>query len=198
MKEKEDNLATIGWLYRVEKDPHQVITHFFAFAHVKSYRKMIKGVLLTAYRDKVYNKDEPGHIVVKFKAIESLIFSAHALEKEHKGNSAKVKGVDLLNKKVYCGQDGALTEWDYFPRSLSAKEFKNPYLVFSRFFKYQDLHKWRADLQEVLENALTKSPNDMEVQPLPVYIHLTKLIESAHLINLREIAHVSGRKKQPV
>lgn len=188
MKEQDDKLATLGWLYRVETDPHKVIAHFFSFANIKSYRKNIKGVMLSAYREKIYHKNHPARLVILFKAVESLIYTAYALEKEPKESPAKLNGVDLADKSLYCGRDANLTEWDYFPRALSVKEYKNPYLVFTRFCKFQDLQKWRLDLQEVLENALTESPNDMEVQTLPVYIHLIKLVEAAHLINLRELS----------
>lgn len=61
--------------------------------------------------------------------------------------------IDLMNPVSSYGWQSKYSAWDYFPRSLSKKQFINPYLVFKKFFKYQDLPIWRDLLYDFLYNA---------------------------------------------
>jgi hypothetical protein len=60
------------------------------------------------------------------------------------------------------------------------------------------LKKWKQELQDLLEYALVETSlaeagivKDM----LSIYFHLTKLIEAAHLIDVRETTHIGGHLK---
>jgi hypothetical protein len=78
------------------------------------------------------------------------------------------------------------------------KEYKNPYVVFKRFFKFKELPKWKSDLQDILSYALGKDTlfeAGVYIDCLSIYLHLTKLIEAAHLVDAREIYHIGGMIK---
>lgn len=193
-EQQHDYLATSCWYKEIITDPYQVIAELFTFADIAFYRKLIKGVVSFTYRSNIYRKDDPGSLLYEFKMLESAINAAYLINKQKKESPIEVDGYNLLNKNLYCGRHVS-NEWDYFPRSLSVKEYKNPYLVFKNFFKYQKLDKWKKDLQEVLEYSLYKYTDGLELELLDIYFHLTKLIEAAHLIDVREITHVGGRIK---
>jgi hypothetical protein len=81
------------------------------------------------------------------------------------------------------------------------KECGNPDVVFKRFFKFKEVPKWRSDLQDILSYALEKDSlfeAGSNIDCLSIYLHLTRLIESAHLIDVREIHHIGGMMKRRI
>jgi len=87
---------------------------------------------------------------------------------------------------------------DYFPRMLSLKEYSDPYVVFKRFFKFLSLAEWKRELNDILEYALVTTSfwdAGIEANSLSIFIHLTKLVEAVHLIDVREINHIGGNIK---
>jgi hypothetical protein len=201
MKKHEDYLATSLWYREEITDPYQVIAESYDFADVAFYRKLIKNVLLAAGSEKVCRKDDPGNLLYELKMLESVINAAYLINKEKKVSPFTIGEGDVFNKNLFCGRNGRDNEWDYFPRSLSMKEFIDPYLVFKRFFKYKDLDSWKEDLEIILNFALTKGSitgSGEEIDLLPIYIHLTKLVEAAHLIDVRETTHIDGRIKNRI
>ncbi|HEX3933675.1 MAG TPA: hypothetical protein VHW43_03290, partial [Puia sp.] len=72
---------------------------------------------------------------------------------------------------------------------------------FKRFFKYKEIEGWKEDLQEILSFALSAgsySDLGVELNLLAIYIHLNKLLEAAHLIDVRETTHIDGRIKNRI
>jgi len=84
------------------------------------------------------------------------------------------------------------SDWEDFPHFLSVKEFCNPYKVFRKFFKYQDLDAWVHDLEESVDAALSTCNGELGLEMIVMYSHLVKLAEAAHLINVREVTHIGG------
>ena len=191
-KEQADLLATSGWCHRIITDPYQVIAEFFSVSSLASVRSAIKGLLLATNANKIYRKDSPAGVLFEFKVLESLIHAAHALYKDKKESPIEIENYNLFEKKFFCGWHAGSSDWDFFPRSLTEKEYKNPYLAFKKFFGYQDLPKWKDDLQEIMNYALSKNCESIDLPLLPLYFHLTKLVEAAHLIDVREITHIGG------
>ena len=69
------------------------------------------------------------------------------------------------------------------------------YLTFKRFFKYLSLQACKQELQDLLEYALVETSltqAGIEKDMLPLYFHLSKLVEAAHLIDVREVNHIGG------
>jgi hypothetical protein len=128
------------------------------------------------------------------RVIRSLIKAAHHLKEIEKGPITVSEG-DAFNKKYYRSHYLSSNEWEDFPRFLSVKEFCNPYKVFRKFFKYQDLHAWVHDLEEIADSALSKNSGELGLEMIPTYSHMVKLTEAAHLINVREVTHIGGMLK---
>jgi len=193
-----DYLETSIWYREKIIDPYQVLAEFFSAANVALRRKRIKEVLIAAGSNQIWRKDNPGDLLCDFKALESIINAAYLINKEKKKSPLDIATYDLFNKNLYCGLHAGSAEWDFFPRSLSLKEYINPYLTFKRFFKYLRLAEWKQELSNLLDYALVNtslSEAGIDVDVLSIYFHLTKLIEAAHLIDVREINHVGGQIK---
>ncbi|HEY4290234.1 MAG TPA: hypothetical protein VGN00_24200 [Puia sp.] len=193
-----DYLENSNWYKEEITDPYQVIAEFFSAADMKGHRKIIKDLLFAANSKKIYSKDSPGDLLFHMKLFESLINSAHLINQEKKKSPLEISDYDVFNPNLFRGWDSDSNDWDFLPRSLSLKEYRDPYVVFKRFFKFMDLASWKRDLQEVLDFALVKDflfEAGVFIDCLSIYLHLTKLIEAAHLIDVRETYHIGGMMK---
>ncbi|MFT4095417.1 MAG: hypothetical protein QM640_17450 [Niabella sp.] len=195
-KKKKDPFETYCWYREALNDPYQVFAACFDFSAVFSLKKFIKEALLFALKNKIYRKIEPANVLYRFQVIHSVMIAANCINKEHKTGPIDFAFGELLDKRLYCNNNEALAEWECFPRLLTLDEYKNPYLVFKRFFKFQPLQKWREDMQEILDYTLVSNTNDMDLNLLSRYFHLTKLFEAAHLIDVREVTHINGYYKK--
>jgi hypothetical protein len=197
MKKKEnppDIFETKCWEYQVINDPYQVFAQCFCFADISSFRKAIRQVLLFATRSKVYN-GEPAALLAKFKAIISIILAANKINEDKRVGSLKLTLKKFADKRLYSRPFSTCPEWEYLPKTLTTKEYQDPYRAFRKFFKYQDVEKWREDLALVLDYALGAYNDSCDLNLLQMYFHLTKLMEAAHIIDVREVTHVDGYLK---
>lgn len=201
MKKDNEYLKTSLWYKETITDPYQVIAEFFTAADIASYRKCIRDVLKAACSNHIWKKENPGELLYEFQKLESIINAAYLLNKEKKKSPLNIRKDNLFNPNLYCGWQGNSTEWDFFPRLLSFKEYSNPYLTFKRFFKYLPLSDWKQELKDLMEYALVQtsfSEAGIEKDILSMYFHLTKLVEAAHLIDVREINHIGGHIKNRI
>lgn len=185
---KHAYLISSCWYKEKITDPYRVINVAFDLSSIAFYRKTIKGMLAAACSTKIFRKDNPGELLFDLEMIESVINAAYVITKEKKESPLYSYAGNLFDPHLYCGRDPNLTEWKYFPRALSKKEYINPYLVFKRFFKFQSLKAWKEALREVLDCALTTTThvdNGVRMDLVSMCTHLTKLMEAAHLIDLR-------------
>ncbi|MBO9618504.1 MAG: hypothetical protein J7539_05650 [Niabella sp.] len=154
---------------------------------MNSFRKIIRQVLFAARSNKVYNKNEPAFMLNIFKAIRSVMLAAHELHRQKKHSLLKITSEQYLDKQL-CAPSGAhCSEWERTPKTLTAKEYKNPYLVFRRFFKYQNILEWKRTIDQVLDYALSHDTKDCALDLLKLYLHLTRLVEAAHLESSQDL-----------
>jgi hypothetical protein len=197
---KHEYLETSVWFKEKITDPYQIIAAFFDAADIVHHRKIIKNILQVACSDRCWEKQEPGHLLYEFSLLESVINAAWVLDQEKKIDPLFINPEDVFNPNLFMGWHGKLTKWDFLPRSLSYKEFANPYRVFKRFFRFQDITNWKEQLQLLMDYSL-RSMNLLEledIRPLSLYFQLTKLVEAAHLIDVREVNHVGGHVKNRI
>jgi len=198
MKQQPEYLATSLWYKEEIHDPYQTIAEFFSAADVVSHKKTIKAAIGAALSDHICNKKNPGDLLYYFKLLESVVNAAYLLNQEKKKSPLRIGKDNAFNPNLFCGWHAGMTEWDYFPRMLSFKEYNDPYVVFKRFFKFLSLAEWKREFNDKLEYVLvTTSFWDAGIvaNSLSIFIHLTKLIEAVHLIDVREINHIGGNIK---
>lgn len=177
-------------------DPCMTIDDFFSWYHLPECKKEITALIKAAYNPGCWKKGEPGDLLYFQEQLEKLIEAAYLTHFTRKGAETGMEfvvGEDIskyyIDTAIYCANRHASTAWDYFPRCLSKKEFINPYRVFDKFFRYQDLPGWRDDLQDLLSYALSKfSIQEVErgIDSLTTHTYLQKLVEAAYLIRVRE------------
>ena len=197
MKKKNKDINpfdTQCWCYDGITDPYQVFAEAFSHTGMAHLRRVIKKILHYAEAEEIYKERSPCDVLQSMRVIRSLIKAAHTL-KEKKNGPIQVSEGDVFNKKYYCSHYQPSSAWDDFPRFLSIREFCNPYRVFKKFFKYQPIDQWVHDLEEAVDCALMRNSGEMDLDMLAVYSHLAKLVEAAHLINVREVTHIGGMLK---
>lgn len=196
MKQEREYLDTSIWYKEKITDPYQTFAEFFSSADVVSHKRTVNDALRAASSDRIYDKRNPGDLLFSLGLLESVINAAYLLNKEKGESPLSIEVGNVFDPNLFRGWlGGDLTDWDYFPRMLSLKEYKNPYIVFKRFFKFQKLADWKTDLRTIAEYALVKtslSEACIEMDTLGIYLSLTKLIEAAHLIDVREVTHIRG------
>ncbi len=201
MEPTNDYLETSLWYKDPITDPNQVIAEFFSAASLADYRKRIKAALKAAAGKHIWPKKNPGALLYYFKMIESVINAAWLINKENKTLPLLINKENPFNPNIFCGWQSDDTQWDFFPRFLSFKEYVDPYITFKRFFKYLALPVWKDELQDLLEYALVETSlheAGMKKDMLSLYFHLSKLVEAAHLIDVRENNHIGGIPKNRI
>jgi hypothetical protein len=136
----------------------------------------------------IYKADPPGDVLLYSKLIRSLIKASHAL-RHTKHRAVTIKKEELFHKKYYCSHYTSADVWKELPRCLSEKEYSDPYRAFQQFFSYQSLNSWLQCWEQVVENAFCSDSTSIAA-PLTVCTHLIKLVEAAHLVDVREVTHV--------
>lgn len=194
MKQKNDNAEIIS--EEEITDPYQMIAQLFSAADVDSYRKAIKQAIKAACSDRIWKKQEsPSSLLWYFDLLESAVNAAYLINKEKKKSPISVGREDLFNPNFYSGERSDASDWKSFPRTLSLKEYIDPYIVFKRFFRYHSLSEWQMELDDLKTYALGTDSfyaASIDFDALRIYLHLTKLIEAAHLIDVREVTHIDG------
>lgn len=98
-----------------------------------------------------------------------------------------------MDTRLYSRESKYFTTWDFFPRYLTSKEYKNPYRTLKRFFRYQSAQQWELTLYDVLDAALSSYGEETDLDLLSIYYYLLKLMEALNLIELRELSGASNR-----
>jgi hypothetical protein len=100
-------------------------------------------------------------------------------------NKERLNDLDL-----YCKPAFQPNAWDYFPRALNRKQYRNPYKTFTKFFKYSTLAEWKEKLHDALHYSLEsweeEGSVDLMEDILIIKKHLDKVVEACHLIAVRE------------
>src|SRR5665213_2576871 len=193
-KSPKDEFDMECWYRSIVADPYQVFAESFLHSEMYHFRSVIKKICHYAEAEELYKGQSPCDVLLYMKIIRSVIKAAYHLKEKKKG-PIEVTEHDIFNKNYYCSHLKPSTEWADFPRFLSMKEFCNPYRVLKKFFKYQSLEKWLHDWEEMVDCALSEFGGGMELDMIATYTHLAKLIEGAHLINVREVNHIGGTLK---
>ena len=167
------------WYKERITDPRQIISDFFIYSELEFYRKTIRQVVRVASSKRIWTKSEPGELVDEFKWLESVINAAYILNKKGKREFPKVAPVAVTDIRQ-----------NFTPRFLTVKEYGNPYRVFKRFFRYRSIGSWKQELQGLLDHCIRSTSimeeEDKEVDIIGLYVYLTKLVEAAYLIEMRE------------
>lgn len=166
-----DVFETQCWAYRIISHPQELLAESFDYMTIGRFRKYIRWMLEAAAQPRICRKEEPGQMMAAFQVINSAILTGEALLQQHQAEEEpQPENPDLSLPKL---------------RLLSRKDRADPYRVFRRFFKHQYTSLWKQDLNRALGYALSRSAVDDTMNLLPIYWHVTCLIEAAWVVQER-------------
>jgi len=166
-----DIFETQCWAYRIIHQPQELLAESFDYATPGRFRKYIQWTLQAAAEPRICTKEEPGQLMAAFLVINSVMLAAEVLLQQHQAGEEPLPDTDEpLPSKL---------------RLLGRKDKADPYRVFRRFFKCRSTSLWKQDLNRALGYALSRAAVDDTMNLLPVYWHVTYLIEAAWVVHLR-------------
>lgn len=197
-KEKEENPELNG------QEPEEVqneasvgcyraINTFFESFSLPFARDYLLSALKSAENSRIWDKRAPTDLLHFFDMLKGLISAVYSIVKKistvKRAKLSKPSGSpDLTQYHLYCGPYDLLEAWDFFPRSLSAKEYSDPYKALQKFTKWHSKQEWQMTLRYILSYALGNSSlSELGVNLELVRISelLQKMLEACHLIYVR-------------
>jgi hypothetical protein len=174
---------------------YQTIHNFFDCYGFCNAKLKLSRMIKTADSGKSWNGRSPSELLYFTEKLEGLIDAVYSIVHrfEYRPEIILSKNINediwnLTDYPIYCGWYGNSSPWDFFPRHLSKKEFLNPYKALEKFTKYTNHFRWKDLVRDILFNALSAvylDEFDNGKRILRTYIHLHKLIEATHLIEVR-------------
>lgn len=189
-----DNLAfedkDIQYAYRSIHD-------FFDGYHLGSAIKETEKIIKAAASYKAWLTNEPYRPIYFMEQFYGLIQAAYMVTKNYSARTAcvlkePVNGhPNLLLTQNYVSIYQSCTPWNNIPRHLTAAQYHDPYIAIEKFTKYATEIEWKEACKDLSEYALTNDSIDEEYpcyKLLPIRLHILRLIEACHLLEVRSTA----------
>lgn len=180
------------------------IAEFFSCYAADDARQYTQRLLKKAGSHRPW-RGEPANVLYFLERLEGLVMAALTLlRKEGRREAAVVlfekdEAPSLTAYGEYCGWHHKSAPWYFFPRHLTRGEYANPYRVFKQLAAKGGRKKWKYRLRELrfftLSNSSLHESGDLNITTLELYLLLTKLIEAAHLIDVRAINEMAGEPR---
>ncbi len=187
------------------QEPYFIINAFFDCYGLSQARSLMGRLIRTADSEKKWKGASPSDLLYFSEKTGELIEAVYTITGRYDYHPEVILDKDLEDKcwslseyDMYCGWHLNESPWDFFPRHLSKKEFLNPYRALEKFCGYHRMDKWMDIIKDLLFHAL--SPHSIDefddgTGILRTYIHLNKLVEAAHLVDLRTDSKHNKRRK---
>ena len=172
---------------------HESIHDFFDSFPLSHARIYLLSACKAAESNHVWNKKPPVDLLFFFESLERLLSAVFAVVKSGKLSSNAVirkpaDTPDLNLHDLYCASTDGSSAWDCFPRSLSGKEYANPYQVLQKFSERSTKKEWYRILRDILLYALgstSLSESGINLEMVAISELLLKLLDACHLIDVR-------------
>lgn len=168
------------------------INEFFDSITLPKSLEYLNTALKAAEAMEIWKMSTPNNLVTFFESLEGLVRTVYKIMENNVVKKVvlnkKVTTLSLSDCQYYCADYDQLTPWDYFPRSLSKKEYRDPYKALERFTTNRSIKEWKEILDYVMNGALgasslTEAGVYLELFTIAGELH--KMIEACHLIYVR-------------
>ncbi len=179
------------------------IADFFSAYSLAQAGKYLEKILKAANANR-NSKMNPASVLYFFEKLEGLFDAAMLIHQSGLEREATIvmapedKAPDLSNYPAYCGWHFLHAPWYFVPRSLTKKEYANPYKVYKKLEAYGTVDTWKLIFHELrnytfLKGSFSDAGDNYSI--LEIYILLNKLLEACHLIEVRAIIELDGRAR---
>lgn len=169
------------------------IHEFFECFTLPFARHYLMSAIKAAESFQIWSKRAPTDLLHYFEMLEKLALSLYTIvktdNKTKKVILPKTNGSpDLTQYHLYCGRYDKLEAWDFFPRCLTAKEYRDPYRVLEKFTQWNSKKEWQKNLRYILSFALGENgfcESSINLELIKTAELLLKMLEACHLIYVR-------------
>lgn len=179
------------------------ISDFFSAYSLAQARKYLQKILKASNANRKSGIDV-SNILYFFERLQQLYAASMLIHQSGLQRDTAIitptedQAPDLTNYPQYCGWHFRQASWYYTPRSLSEKEYFNPYKVFKKLEAFASEETWKFIFNELRDYTFLKgsfSDAGDNYNILEIYILLNKLLEACHLIDVRAITELDGRPR---
>ncbi len=169
------------------------IHEFFECYSLPFTRHYLVSAIKAAESPAIWDKSAPNDLLQFFEILEKLALSVYTIVKADSKTKkvilpGKSGSPDLTQYHLYCGRYDNLEAWDFFPRCLSPKEYRDPYRVLEKFTLWNSKKEWQKTFRYILSFALGEnrlSELCIKLELIKTAELLQKMLEACHLIYVR-------------
>lgn len=172
-----------------------IIKDFFDDIDMSTAIKDTEDLIRSAANSKVYNKRIPGDLLFFKDRFEELVSAAFFIGKSYSERKDAIldsedyaHSPDISKQKDFVPDMRYLPAWAAFPRSLTHRQYFNPYKAVRKFVSHMTELEWKEALKEIVEYALTHDPVDDQYasyELMIIRLRMLQLIEACHLLYVR-------------
>jgi hypothetical protein len=186
-----------------DKDVHYayaIVHEFFDNFGLSGAVENTERILKTAISKKAWKKKAPFDALYFMQKLEQLCSTAFVIDGSYSPKAAAIIEApetgdpELSSLQNFAGQ-WVTSGWEVFPRSLTAKQYHNPYKAIKKFVQYLREPEWKTVLQELTEYALSNGSIMDASYPyniLTLRLRMLQLIEACYLLEVRTYVRVKS------
>ncbi len=172
---------------------YESIHIFFDSFTLPFARSYLLSSIKAAEGSGIWKKNAPTDLLFFFESLEKMVNSVYKIV-EADSNIGKLvinkkkNLIDLTDCRLFCGTYDQHQSWDYFPRSLSAKEYFDPNKALQKFTCGASKKEWKENLRYILSYALgasSLSELGVNLELVRMSELLQKMLDACHLIDVR-------------
>ncbi|UKB82348.1 hypothetical protein LF887_15190 [Chryseobacterium sp. MEBOG06] len=145
----------------------ELLENFFKFNELAASKEKLNNITNCAVKGNTWLKDDPSAIFHFRQSMQSFIRAGYliTLKKKKRHASTPLENVS-----------------PWLPGLLSEKEYQNPLRVFKKAFEEYSIKEFDYFISGMVYFSLGAYGNIPESNIVSPYIHLTKMLDAAHLI----------------
>ncbi|MCP9751961.1 hypothetical protein [Ferruginibacter sp. HRS2-29] len=169
-------------------EAYATIHDFFSCYHLHEAVDDLNRMFGWACKEGYYKKSAPANLLFHAQQLHRLFCAAEIIRYSTGRKMSPVlfhHTVDKASPVHFKGTHTPCTEWECYPRHLTAEEYLNPYWAFE---KLTGMRNWEAMLQELMESALSKGSiegNYTIREVMDCKENMLKVVEGSWLIEIR-------------
>jgi hypothetical protein len=175
---------------------YECIRSFFDHFVIDDAVGRLESIIKAATSKKIWKKEAPAQMLLYMQLLEELITAAFEITE----SCSKRENAIIANDSEetapahgdYVSHYRDCNPWRCFPRSLTIKQYRNPYKAIKKFTRYASLPQWKTYIKDCTEYALLDANIDdvlLSYDILAIRLRLLQLIEACHLLDVRTNAN---------
>ncbi|WP_333596759.1 hypothetical protein [Chryseobacterium flavum] len=144
---------------------------FFRFNELAKAKEQLNNIMNYAVKSDCWIKEDPSVIFRFHQSMRSFVRAGYLIKLKEKKQAFPVRAENIS---------------PLLPGLLSEKEYRNPLLVFKKAFKEYSIEEFDYFMSGIVYFSLGVYDNVPEKNMISPYIHLTKMLDAAHLILERQ------------